>query len=156
MQRIIQRTAAAERQAARRAARQTGKRENEAEFRARQQLKAKTATSGMYIKSERERRREVYAAGALAPRLDAGENIKNFATVDPHILQDVERPWSRYRDDVIPFEEGDRVVIVSGRDKGKISRIVVLNRKAGHAKLQGLNQVCRPPTSTASHIPQTR
>lgn len=141
MQKLIQRTSAAQRQAARRAVRQSGKRENEFEQQNRQQHKAKNASLGMYMKSERERRREVYEAGKLAPRYDAGENVRNYATVDPYVLQGVSRTWAQYKDDVCPFEEGDRVVVTRGRDQGKISRIQSLDIKAGHVKLAGLNQV---------------
>ncbi|KAF1350869.1 hypothetical protein BDV97DRAFT_295055 [Delphinella strobiligena] len=140
MQKLIQRTSAAQRQAARRAARQSGKRENAKEYQSRQQHKAHNAALTMYIKSERERRREIYEAGKLAPRYDAGENVRNYATVDPYVLQGVNRSWNEYKDDVCPFEEGDRVVVTHGRDQGKISRISTLDIQAGHVKIAGLNQ----------------
>ena len=95
----------------------------------------------MYIKSERERRRAVYEAGNLAPRYDVGENTKNYATVDPYVLQGVGRTWKQYKNDICPFAEGDRVVITAGRDRGRIGRISTLDEKAGHVKIAGLNQV---------------
>lgn len=141
MQRLIQRTSAAQRQAARRAARQTGKRTNETEYSNRQQHKARNASVGMYIKSERERRRASYETGQLAPRYDVGENAVNYATVDPYVLQGVANTWNKYKNDVCIFAEGDRVVVTQGRDKGRIGRLADVNAKGGFGKVTGLNMV---------------
>ena len=141
MQRLIQRQAAAKRNVARRAARQAANLEIEKELQARQQLKAKTSMQALYFKNERERRRQVYEAGNLAPRYDVGEDVVKYATVDPYVMQGAARPWSEYKNDIFPFAEGDRVVITKGLDKGKIGRIITLDEKAGHVKVAGLNLV---------------
>lgn len=142
MQKLIQRSSAAKREAARRATRQVGARESEHVFQYRQQLKAQKASQAMYVKSERERRRETYEAGVLAPRYDVGESVENFATVDPYVVTGISKAWKHYKDLVIPFAEGDRVVITKGRDKGRIGRIATIDEKAGCVKINGLNMVC--------------
>ncbi|KAL1302104.1 hypothetical protein AAFC00_002539 [Neodothiora populina] len=140
MQKLMQRTSAAQRQATRRAARQTGKVENAQEWQNRQQRKARTASQSMYIKNERERRREAYEAGShLAPRYDVGEQADTYATVDAYILQGVNRTWRQYKNEICPFAEGDRVVVTQGKEKGKIGRITTMDAQAGSVKINGLN-----------------
>jgi len=141
MQRLISRQAAAKRNVARRAARKAANLEIEKELQARQQLKAKTSMQALYFKNERERRRQVYEAGNLAPRYDVGEDVVKYATVDPYVMQGVARSWRQYKKDTFPFAEGDRVVITKGQDRGKIGRILTLDEEAGHVKISGLNQV---------------
>ncbi|GAB7348220.1 hypothetical protein MBLNU459_g6217t1 [Dothideomycetes sp. NU459] len=140
MQKAISRTAAAQKHAARRAAQQGAKRANEHEWQYRQTQKNKAAVSASYVKNERVRRREAYEAGPLAPRHDVGEDADKYATADPYVINNASgRLWQHYKDEVCPFAEGDRVVMLEGRDKGRIGRLSEVNHKGGVVKVNGLN-----------------
>lgn len=41
--------------------------------------------------------------------------------------------------------EGDRVVLLEGRDKGKIGKVLSLDRQRQEVTVEGLNLVCRGP-----------
>lgn len=148
MQKAIARTAAAQKQAARRAAQQSAKRANEYEWQHRQQGKNKTGVTAMYIKNERQQRRENYETGRLAPRHDVGAQADNYATADPYVLNNAtSRLWQHYKHETCPFAEGDRVVMLEGRDKGRIGRVSDVNHKGAVVKVNGLNMVCLSVTN---------
>ncbi|OJD31003.1 kow motif domain protein [Diplodia corticola] len=138
MQKAIQRTAMAKRQAARKSQKATemekafDRRSNRKEL---QQIK--TATNRA-IADAKLRRREDWLRGPLAPRRDVGEWREKFATVDTRRAQlpDAD-PY--LKDQLSPFAEGDRVVILKGRDKGKIGEVNEVDEDSRTVRIKDLN-----------------
>ncbi|KAF2142298.1 uncharacterized protein K452DRAFT_350730 [Aplosporella prunicola CBS 121167] len=138
MQKVLQRTAMAKRQAARKARiaeeadravkRRMERREN-------QQIEALVRQS---VKQERAWRREDYELGPLKPRRDVGDNYGLWGTVDPQRLQPVKTdPNTRLK--FAPFAPGDRVAIMRGRDTGKIGEVRDVDDEAQAVHVKGLN-----------------
>ena len=142
MQKIIQRTKYAEREVSRRKARMFAQRENdqiwEANMRKRDQRQ--------YIKSnvlqERKARREDWEIGPrLAPRRDIGEQAAKYATVDQSLLSPIAVTSKVRAQTKAWIAEGDRVVLLEGKDKGKIARVAVCDDDSQTVKVTSMNQV---------------
>ena len=48
------------------------------------------------------------------------------------------------------FKKGDRVIVLSGRDKGKTGEIILVDPSAGRAQVSGVQMVTRHQKQTAS------
>lgn len=141
MQKAIQRTAMAKRQAARKAQKVTEMDKAFDKRAARKELQQiKTATNRSIVDAKM-RRREDWLLGPLAPRRDVGEWREKFATIDTRRTQlpdadpDLKKQLS-------PFAETDRVVILKGRDKGKIGEIREVDEDSRTVRVKDLNLVC--------------
>ncbi|KAG9565001.1 hypothetical protein KCU77_g12881, partial [Aureobasidium melanogenum] len=112
MQKVVQRRIAAERQALRRAAKQTAKADNAKEWGARWQMQSRGKQESIYFKEEKFRRREEYEVGPLlAPRRDTGHLKDNYGTIDPSVIQTPRLHWTMYKHFKSPFAVGDRVLV---------------------------------------------
>ncbi|KAI9815089.1 MAG: hypothetical protein M1827_002932 [Pycnora praestabilis] len=141
MQKVIRRTALAKAQAARRALKHKQKS-------AADQRKINEANAGVVrqqisqdIRIARLTRREDWELGPLAPRRDVGDKKETYGTVDPRRLQSVDKPRSERTTKVWSIVPGDRVVLVEGRDKGKIGVVESINKKTDELNVKGLNMV---------------
>lgn len=149
MQKVIRRTMLAERQAARRNAKRDDiqyrqRRKNDLEqarFHRRQEVKG--------FKAAKLALREDWELGPLAPKRDVGDQAEIYGTIDSSIMK---RP-------VLPMKErleqlkfvggrgysligkGDRVAILHGREKGKIGKIMEMDKERGECKIEGMNMV---------------
>lgn len=151
MQKVIQRRLAAERQALRRAQRQSGKSDNAQEWNARWQLQTRQKQEAIYFKDEKHRRREEYERGPkLAPRRDTGHLAEQYGTVDPSVIQNPKLHWTQYRHFKCPFAEGDRVLVTKGKDAGKIGQISEITPEAGFLRIADLRKV--PFNITPRHL----
>ncbi|EKG21297.1 KOW domain-containing protein [Macrophomina phaseolina MS6] len=138
MQKVIQRTAMAKRQAARKAQKIAeldkafDKRQNRKEL---QQIKSMTNKT---IVDARKRRREDWLLGPLAPRRDVGEWREKYATIDSRRIQlPAADPDTKL--ELAPFAQGDRVVMLKGRDKGKIGEVSEFDDESQTVRVKGLN-----------------
>lgn len=93
------------------------------------------------IRNERQRRQEDWARGPLAPRRDSGMDGKPFGAFGldgglklPEIPKHMRRKF-------INFAKGDRVCIMKGREKGKISEITNVEVESESVTLKDLNLV---------------
>lgn len=148
MQKVIRRSALAKAQAARRLARLKEKYVRETAKTKREQenyVKKGIATD---IKAARLARREDWELGPLAPKRDVGLNKETYGTLST----------ARLRGNALTLEErlklnpdggryptivaGDRVVLLHGRDKGKIGKVTALDAKRQQVTVEGLNLVC--------------
>jgi large subunit ribosomal protein L24 len=78
--------------------------------------------NGVFKEARKEARKsfkEDWELGPLAPRRDAGDRLNTYGSIDPiaYRLPEVkEEGWKKW----FPIAEGDRVVVMKGREKGKI------------------------------------
>jgi large subunit ribosomal protein L24 len=147
MQKLLRRAALADVQAARRLARKKDRYARQKAKTAREQsLQAKKEDS-FNIKTARKVRREDWELGDLAPRRDVGLKKDTYATVGLNRMRGqeltleerlkVNPEGGRYPNVVA----GDRVVILEGRDKGKIGKVESLDTKTQEVAVEGLNLV---------------
>lgn len=90
--------------------------------------------------------KEDWALGPLAPKRDFGENADKLGTVDMglHTLHNltttqIEDVKARMGDNV--FKPQDRVVVLTGRDRGKIGTILSVDEEKMSAQIEGINNV---------------
>jgi large subunit ribosomal protein L24 len=159
MQKVIRRTVLAEKQAARRLAkrRDTYNREWRKTNREQNTIVRKDVTKD--IKQRRAERREDWELGPLAPRRDVGDLKDTFGTVSTHRVRGPIRMHSERKEVLesvggrrLTLVKGDRVVLIEGRDKGKIGTITATDRKRAECTVQGLNMVCTAPSPLLSPI----
>jgi large subunit ribosomal protein L24 len=147
MQKLLRRAALADAQAARRLARKKERfLRQKAKSAREQELHAKREESS-YIKTARKVRREDWELGDLAPRRDVGSKKDTYATVSMGSMRGreltleerlkVNPEGGRYANIVA----GDRVVILEGRDKGKIGQVESVDAKSQELVVEGLNLV---------------
>jgi large subunit ribosomal protein L24 len=163
MQKVIKRTVLAERQAARRLKRRREKNSRNDAKTNREQNNLGRAIEVSQLKQARLNRREDYELGPLAPRRDVGDWTDKWGTIDPHRsrgqeLSDREKkkiwePWGGKFPNIVV---GDRVVLLEGRDKGKIGTIEVIDKDRAEVKVKGLNLVRTPPQTSIEtlYLPQ--
>ncbi|KAA8644832.1 hypothetical protein EYZ11_007926 [Aspergillus tanneri] len=122
MQKIIRRTALARNQAQRKAIRAAKTAEREELKDSLRQRFAYNRIGLDAIRSERQRRREDWMRGPLAPQRDAGFEGKTFGALSPQAMNPPTIP-KHLRRKYINIAAGDRVCIMKGRDKGKINEV---------------------------------
>src|SRR3954447_24083244 len=144
MQRVLRRSLLARNQSLsknRRLDKQALKRE-EKEFH-RERVMRDKALRG-YVKAERIARREDWFLGPLAPQRDVGDQKGIYGTMSPMAIRQPKLP-ERQRERYINFAVGDRVVVVRGRSKGRITDIKTIDAEAMTVGLEGVNTVGRTP-----------
>lgn len=150
MQKVIQRTIFAEKQAARRLSKKKDKAANawQNSRRIEHERRLKTATSN--LAAARQARVEDRELGPLAPRRDVGDNMNSYGTVDQEYLrlgkmtlkeraEQLKNLGGRY----LSITKGDRVVLLEGRDKGKIGKVTEIDATRGMCKVEGMNMVSK-------------
>ncbi|KAL4896458.1 hypothetical protein BDV59DRAFT_170702 [Aspergillus ambiguus] len=138
MQKIIRRTALARNQAQRKAIRATKKAEQE-------ELKDHLRNRFAYdrieidnVRNERQRRREDWLRGPLAPQRDAGLSGKYFGALSPHAMSPTAIP-KHLRRKYINIAPGDRVCVMKGKDKGKINEVTRVDPENETVTVKDLN-----------------
>lgn len=140
MQKVIRRTALAERQAARRAKVRKSKFESEKRVLDLQDAILRRRSVLQTLKDARIARREDWKLGPLAPRRDVGAQRDTYGTTDTRLLRGPELPKSE-QTKYWPIVAGDRVVLVEGRDKGKIGTVRSIDKARNELTVEGLNKV---------------
>ncbi|OBW66970.1 MAG: Carboxylic ester hydrolase [Aureobasidium pullulans] len=136
MQKVVQRRIAAEHQALRRAAKQKSKVDNAKEWNARWQAMSRGKQEGIYFKAEKHRRREEYEVGPqLAPRRDTGQHKETYGTVDPNVIQVPKLHWTQYKNFKSDFAVGDRVLVIKGKDAGKVGTVSEVSAESGFLRI---------------------
>ena len=149
MQKVLRRTVLAEKQAARRLSKKRDKKRFEAAKGNREQNAFFRRDVAKEIKQRRFERREDWELGPLAPRRDVGDKKDTFGTVSTQRMRGPTLTTPERRDalkDVggryLTLVKGDRVVLLEGRDKGKIGKITSTDRIRAECTVEGLNMVC--------------
>ncbi|KXT10040.1 hypothetical protein AC579_8657 [Pseudocercospora musae] len=92
------------------------------------------------LQQDRRNRREDWEAGALAPRRDVADLQTSYGALQIYNIQLPERdPEARPK--WAPIRKGDRVVVLQGRDRGKIGEVKDYNGVRAAVQVMGLNNV---------------
>lgn len=138
MQKVIQRSQHAKRQADRRLREMIKHNEKGEAWSRRQEAVRLRAYNHNLIKEAREKRKEDWARGALAPRRDVGEHAETYGSVGLFNMNLPERQ-EKNKLDWHSIVEGDRVVVIKGREKGKIGKVTELDKKKCAVKIADVN-----------------
>lgn len=138
MQKIIQRSQLAKRNADRRAQKMLEHHERGQGWNRRQQAQRLRKENHALIKDARLARKEDWQRGALAPRRDVGELADKYGSVSIFNMNLTERQ-EKHKPKWYHIAEGDRVVVIEGRDKGKIGQISGLSEESGSVKIRDTN-----------------
>lgn len=141
MQKVIRKTALARNQAQRKAIRATKNAERED---LKDSLRQRFAYNRLELdvaRAERQRRREDWLRGPLAPQRDAGFDGKSFGALSPQAMNPPAIP-KHLRRKYINIAAGDRVCIMKGKDKGKINEVVRVDANNETVMVKDLNMVC--------------
>lgn len=139
MDKLVRRTVLAKGQAIRRAKIRTQRKQLEDRLLSRLHKKDRQDAKYKMLEKARVAKREDWELGPLAPRRDVGEDQETYGTLPAELMRcrDVpEKLRMRWK-----FALGDRVVLLEGRDKGKIGEIVEINHETETIVVQGLNLV---------------
>ncbi|KAI9715957.1 MAG: hypothetical protein M1812_005591 [Candelaria pacifica] len=140
MQKVLQRTANAKKQHARKLEKFRVKREQTQRSIDAQQFSPVGKQIQQDLKNARKARREDWELGPLAPRRNVGTDSDLYGATDPRRLRGPEIPEEK-RIEFWNIVERDRVVIIKGRDKGSIGRIKEVYKKSEEVIVEGLNMV---------------
>jgi large subunit ribosomal protein L24 len=140
MQKVIQRTATARKQAQKkiyRAKKQDALVERKDAIRQRKEFNKSIVGN---LKAARQARWEDWSKGPLAPKRDAGLKATTYGTMDGQTMHPPNVPPHRRRKEIL-FTPGDRVCIVRGRDAGKINEVIQINEESETVLIKDLNMV---------------
>ncbi len=149
MQKVIQRTVQAEKQAARRFAKKKAINAHAWAKTNREQELHKHRDLSRTKREARVARKEDWELGPLAPRRDVGLAKDTYGTVSTYRLRGKELAFEEKEEALAPFGgrwlnivKGDRVVLLEGRDKGQIGEISAVDASRVECTVKGLNMVC--------------
>ncbi|KAK4496330.1 hypothetical protein PRZ48_012310 [Zasmidium cellare] len=140
MQKVIRRVERAKRTADRQKARRVLSKDKEQSWNRSQNRNRLLREQNDLLRQERKNRIHDWETGPLAPRRDVGDLAKKYATLSVYSWQLPEKdPRDRLK--WFHISEGDRVVMLKGRDKGRIGRVRSVDLEKGAATVDGLNMV---------------
>ncbi|CAL3971290.1 unnamed protein product [Diplocarpon coronariae] len=149
MQKVFRRTIMAEKQAARRLAKKKDKYHRQLWRTEAEQNQIHRADEIKTLKTARAVRREDYELGPLAPKRDVGDEVETYGTISMQRAQG-RTLHGKEKSDILDFwggakniniVKGDRVVILHGRDKGKIGLVINVDVNRAEASVKGLNMM---------------
>lgn len=138
MQKVIQRTKAAQRQASRRLKKGKEHIERGQAFNRREEAQRLRRYNNSLIVDARKARNEDWALGPLAPRRDVGDQADSYGTIPIFNFSLPDKNPNR-RPKWFHISEGDRVVVVNGREKGKIGVVNDLNKDKVSVQIRDIN-----------------
>ncbi|KHJ35941.1 putative kow domain-containing protein domain-containing protein [Erysiphe necator] len=100
------------------------------------------------IQNARIVRREDWELGPLAPKRDTGDEKETYGAIDGHLIkgpklskEEAEERMKDFGGKYLSLFKGDRVVILEGRDKGKIGKVLEVDRERAECTVEGLNLI---------------
>lgn len=138
MQKIFQRTERATRVAARKRAKALDHKAKGESWERFETTKRIARGANQNIRIARHNRREDWETGALAPRRDVGEHKTTYGAVAMYDFQLPEKDPHK-RPKWMGVSRGDRVVVMKGREKGKIGIVTDVNQERGSVTVKGVN-----------------
>lgn len=140
MQTILRRTIQARNQAVKKSQKKEWRKIQEEKHEARSQEVARKRYLKADLLSEKQRRHEDWVLGPLAPQRVAGKNGGGYGAVHPtffNLPNVIESERVKY----FNFAVKDRVVMLHGRDKGKIGKIQAVDKEKQTVTVAELNMV---------------
>lgn len=154
MLKVIKRTRLAKAQAERRKARKNAKNLRDRVAVTAQQNNFLWLEHHKAVKRAKDHHKEDWELGPLAPRRDVGDLKDKYGALSQHLLESPQLTSEERKKRIARFagkgprnfpycniRKGDRVVLLSGRDKGKIGKIRDVDLNKGEVKVEGLNKV---------------
>ncbi|KUJ12017.1 uncharacterized protein LY89DRAFT_593978 [Mollisia scopiformis] len=148
MQKVIRRSVLAEKQAARRHAKRKETATREWAKSNREQDRHLRREAIDQLKQARLNRREDWELGSLAPKRDVGKSKDTYGTIH---TQRMRGTLLHHKDRAEAFQpvggrylnivKNDRVVLLEGRDKGKIGKITAVDKARAECTVEGLNLI---------------
>lgn len=138
MQKVIQRTQQAQKIAVRRHAKAKEHLERGESWARNQERQRQRKWASALIKDARTHRQEDWAAGSLAPRRDVGDAADNYGALTMYNVQLPDADPEK-RPKWFGIAEGDRVVVVKGREKGKIGAVKDMNKEKVSIQVENVN-----------------
>ncbi|KAJ5748113.1 uncharacterized protein N7511_009809 [Penicillium nucicola] len=138
MQKVIQRTAAARKQALRNTAKTRERQDLLDRLTTRRQRKDYGVALYAQHKAARQNRWEDWEKGSIAPMRDSGLEKEIYGAVPGVLLQPPSIPKHLRRKHIL-FAEGDKVCVMRGRDQGKINVIQQINRDSETVIIKDVN-----------------
>ncbi|CAI7614710.1 unnamed protein product [Penicillium glandicola] len=138
MQRVIQRTTSARRQALKKTIKNHERQELLDRVGIRRARKDFGGALSSQFQEARKNRWEDWEKGPLAPMRDSGLQRTTYGGQDASVLHPPRLPKQEQRRHVL-FAEGDRVCVMRGRDQGKINVIQQVNRDSETVLIKGIN-----------------
>lgn len=140
MEKVLKRAAQKAKQAEKSLAKRLKLAKNSREFDIRMNRQAtKRYESSLYV-DERKRRHEQWTRGPLAAKRDIGPDAKFYGTFDTQHFA-FQKEFDARKPDWFHIVEGDRVVVVRGRDAGKIGEVMTLSKENCSVRVKGCNQM---------------
>src|SRR6186713_959423 len=139
MQKLLRHSELVRRQAARRSAKEAGKKAVDKKQSIEHELLQQRREINADIHKERRARREDWIQGPLAPKRDVGDAAKTFGTISTTRVRAVEKlKWKKYG-----IVEGDRVVFIQKGhwDRGKIGKVTDVSEESETCTIEGINTV---------------
>ena len=140
MQKVLRRTALAKAQYARKAERRSERLARESRRTRLREEFGNARLARKDIKQARLARREDWELGPLAPVRNVGDEKETYGAMDIGRV----RPVELAEEERVKFwniVENDRVVVLEGKDKGKIGVVKSLEKKSNMVIVAGLNMV---------------
>jgi large subunit ribosomal protein L24 len=141
MQRVIQRTTSARKQALRRTIKSQERQQLLDRIQTKRARKDYGATLSAQFQTARRNRYEDWEKGPLAPMRDSGLDRTTYGGQEGSVLHPPRLPKHEQRRHVL-FAEGDRVCVIRGREQGKINVITQVNRDSETVLIKDVNMVC--------------
>ncbi|CAD6505213.1 BgTH12-07979 [Blumeria graminis f. sp. triticale] len=148
LQKILRRSTMAKNQVARRLAKQKAKEERDQRKSDREGAIHHYRLHKDLVSKERLARREDWELAGLAPKRDVGNQKETYGAVDGQLIQGPkltkEQSEERMKDfggRFLSLFIGDRVVLLEGRDKGRIGKVIKIDRDRAECTVEGLNLI---------------
>jgi large subunit ribosomal protein L24 len=140
MQRVLRRNVLARNQALKRQRRASEKEFKDEERKIRQEKVLRARFERDSIKAERKNRREDWMLGPLAPNRLAGNDAGGYGMLG---FESIRQPLVPKQERVkwFNFAVDDRIVVVNGREKGKIGKITTIDKERQTVEVAGINMV---------------
>ncbi|POS88080.1 hypothetical protein EPUL_000293 [Erysiphe pulchra] len=147
-QQLLRKAVMAKNQLARRKARQTERDERDQRKIDRENAAYIYKKNKALIQNARSVRREDWELGPLAPKRDVGDQKETYGAIDGHLIkgpklrrEEAEFRMKDFGGKYLSLFKGDRVVILEGRDKGKIGKVLEIDRERAECTVEGLNLI---------------
>ena len=140
MQRVLLRNILARNQALKRQRRKGEETLNKEADEVRREKFAVARSERSLVKAERAHRREDWMLGPLAPNRLAGKDGGGYGMMG-RLSAQTPTVMKREREKYINIVVNDRVVVVSGREKGKIGKVEIVNEERQSVVLLDINVV---------------